>query len=187
MNEIWVWLDLKMFRKFAFFFFFFFSVVATSVAEVEFFHRYFPTYFRYFCIFVFSLSMLNLNFNTVFLRREKSQRRIRLKNKIKVWQGGYVCIRGWNNPSLHFFNRDNDERVSPVKIMLHDFQDSMRSWKEIARRQIPDSRNLSPRVDMLCEFTFKAVVPTKFSIVSRVVAVLHRVHNFTLYILNRNR
>lgn len=90
MNEIWAWLDLKMFRKFAFFFFFFFSVVATSVAEVEFFHRYFPTYFRYFCIFVFSLSMLNLNFNTVFLRREKSQRRIRLKNKIKVWQGRYV-------------------------------------------------------------------------------------------------
>lgn len=90
MNEIWAWLDLKMFRKFAFFFFFFFSVVATSVAEVEFFHRYFPTYFRYFCIFVFSLSMLNLNFNTVFLRREKSQRRIRLKNKIKVWQDGYV-------------------------------------------------------------------------------------------------
>lgn len=133
MNEIWAWLDLKMFRKFAFFFFFFFSVVATNVAEVEFFHRYFPTYFRYFCIFVFSLSMLNLNFNTVFLRREKSQRRIRLKNKIKVWQGGYVCIHGWNNPSLHFFNRDNDERLSPVKIMLHDFQDSMRSWKSWRR------------------------------------------------------
>lgn len=128
------------------FFFFLRHPVATSVAEVEFFFIDIPTYFRYFCIFVFSLlSMLNLNFNTVFLRREKSQRR--------VWKTRsrfdsiyiYIYIQGWNNLSLHFFNRDNDERWTPVKIMtLHDFQtrfnEEILKEVEIARRdrfQIP--------------------------------------------------